>query len=69
MTVRPKNFNGVLPVAIQLAEIIDRISIAVPLDVPQLMQCQDHLREEIKAKNAKPKQAEGGWRRKAAGVA
>lgn len=57
-----KNLNGVVVMAIQFAEIIDRIWITVPLELPQLMQCSDQLWAQIKLKKGKPKQIEGGWR-------
>ena len=46
----------------RFAEIIDRIWITVPLELPQFMQCHDQLWAQIKLKNAKAKQVEGGWR-------
>jgi hypothetical protein len=48
--------------AIRLPEIIDRISITVPLDTSQLMTCDKYLWIALKTWKGKPKQVKGGWR-------
>lgn len=48
--------------AIQFAEIIDRICITVPLELPQYMVCSEELHKQIKAMKGKAMQVKGGWR-------